>query len=399
LQCGQGEAIGRRPSSSAAIPLAALRARLEERRTEIEQEVLTRIFALAEPTGAEEAQYFEGMKAAAAAAIDYGLDSIECGAERAGPPPPLLLAQARLAARSGVSLDAVLRRYFAGYAILGDFLAAQTERSPRLDAATLQRALRTQAALFDRLLAAVSAEHKREVYKGMPRSAEQRRAARVEQLLAGELVDTAEISYELDGHHIGLIAAGPHAPETIRTVAAAADRRLLLVDRGEGTFWAWLGGRRPTECEGLADALTAGDASASFAMGERGHGLDGWRLTHRQARAAWSIAVQCPEQALTHYEDVALLASTAQDDVLSRSLSELYLAPLRLERDGGEVLRETLLAYFACARSITSAAALLGVTRQTVRSRLRGFEERVGRSLDERAMEIEIALRLEAIGG
>ena len=44
------------------------------------------------------------------------------GARREAPVPVALLAQARLAARVGVSLDAVLRRYFAGYTLLGDFL-------------------------------------------------------------------------------------------------------------------------------------------------------------------------------------------------------------------------------------------------------------------------------------
>jgi hypothetical protein len=41
---------------------------------------------------------------------------------------PILLVQARLAARSDVSLDIVLRRYFAGYSLLGDFLVGEADR-------------------------------------------------------------------------------------------------------------------------------------------------------------------------------------------------------------------------------------------------------------------------------
>ena len=43
--------------------------------------------------------------------------------------PPALLAQARLDVRDGVSLDTVLRRYFAGNALFEDFLVEEAERA------------------------------------------------------------------------------------------------------------------------------------------------------------------------------------------------------------------------------------------------------------------------------
>ena len=48
-------------------------------------------------------------------------------------------------------------------------------------------------------------------------------------------------------------------------------------------------------------------AGVSSAIGEPGKGLDGWRLTHRQAQAAMRIALRRPQR-LTRYADVALLA-------------------------------------------------------------------------------------------
>jgi DNA-binding PucR family transcriptional regulator len=136
----------------------------------------------------------------------------------------------------------------------------------------------------------------------------------------------------------------------------------------------------------------------SLAIGEPGESLSGWRLTHQQARAALPIALRSPE-GLVRYADVALLASTLQDDLLSTSLRQLYLVPLEQERDGGETLRETLRAYFAAERNVSSAAAALGVSRQAVNSRLRTIEEKLGRPLGGCAAELETALSMEQVNG
>jgi DNA-binding PucR family transcriptional regulator len=72
----------------------------------------------------------------------------------------------------------------------------------------------------------------------------------------------------------------------------------------------------------------------------------------------------------------------------------LFLAPLAEERDGGAVARQTLRAYFEAERNASSAAALLEVSRQTVGSRLRAIEERIGRPLSACANELEATMRL-----
>lgn len=97
------------------------------------------------------------------------------------------------------------------------------------------------------------------------------------------------------------------------------------------------------------------------------------------------------------YADVGLLASVAQDPLLSSSLRDMYLAPLSEARDGGVRLRGTLRSYFEAGRNITSAASALGVSRQTVASRLRAVEEMLGRTLESCGPELEVALRLESV--
>jgi hypothetical protein len=228
-------------------------------------------------------------------------------------------------------------------------------------------------------------------------TSEERRAERVQRLLAGEPLDTSELNYDFNAHHLGVIASGPGAADAIRGLADSFDCRLLLVCRDERAAWAWLGARRrvdPIELERLA--VHSWPPRVPLAIGEPSQGLTGWRLTHRQAQAAMAIAVRSPKS-LIRYVDVALLASMAQDDLLATSLRELYLIPLSAERDGGAVLRETLRAYFSAERNLSSAAAALGVNRRTVANRLRVIEARLGRPLAGSMADIEAALRLDRL--
>jgi PucR C-terminal helix-turn-helix domain/GGDEF-like domain len=380
----------RRQRSAGAVE--DLSARLRARRAEIEEAVLTRAFALAGSSTLDPA-YADGLRATVSAAIDYALDAVELGAERSPPPPPPLLAQARLAARNGVPLDTVLRRYFAGHALIADFLVEEAERQGPLSHAKLQRLLRSQALVFDRLLAAVSEEHRRESQSHRA-STEERRVQRIERLLAGELVDTAGLGYELEGsHHIGAVATGEGAPEALRELAGGIDCRLLIARRNEETVWAWLGGQRATDPAKVKDR--AGDLlppEASLAIGEPGKGLAGWRFTHQQALAALPIALRGAE-AVVRYGDVAVLAAVLKEDILATTLIELYLQPLESKRDDGALV-DTLRAYFSTGRHASSAAAVLGVNRSTVASRLSAIEGRLGRPLASCLAELELALCL-----
>jgi hypothetical protein len=370
---------------------ATVAERLRARRGEIEQAALTRTHAIADPVEAADPQYAEGLRAAVSAALDYGLDAIERSGEQVPPVPTPLLAQARLAARLGVNLDTVLRRYFAGYTLFGDFLVQEAEESG-LRGAELKRLLRSEAILFDRLVVAVSEEYGREA-KSPPQGSEERRAQQVRRLLDGELGDATALGYELEAFHLGLVASGEGVAPALREVASALDRRLLLISQGEIT-WAWLGSRKRLDPAELARRLEpALPPGAALAIGEPGEGIAAWRLSHRQALAALPIA-QRGQDRVVRYGDVALLACVLQDELLCASLHELYLAPLEAERDGGETLRGTVRAYFAAERHLSSAAATLGVSRQAVAKRLRTTEKRLGHPLAKCGTELETALRL-----
>jgi hypothetical protein len=371
---------------------SGLCARLRSRQGEIQAAMFARVQAISDPRQSTDPDYAEGLRVAIATALDYGIAALERSEDRVPPIPTALLSQARLAVRSRVSLDTVLRRYFAGYTLLGDFVIEEAERAGISSGPALKRLLRAQAGVLDRLLASVSEEYKRE--SDRPSSSEERRAERIGRLLGGEPLDTSDLAYDFGGWHLGIVAAGPGATEAIGNLASPFDCRLLIVCPREGAVWAWLGSRRAFSQEGLK-ALDSPElpSSLSLAIGEPGEGLGGWRLTHRQAKAALPIASRLRE-GVVHYAEVALLASMLGDDLLVASLRQLYLAPLAEEREGGAVARETLMAYFAADRNVSSAAARLGVSRHAVARRLRAVEERIGCPLSHCYGELEAALRI-----
>jgi hypothetical protein len=368
--------------------------RLRERRAEIEQAALARIHSVSDPTEKPDPEYLDGLRSAVSAALNYGIEAVERSEERPPPMPTALLSQARLAARHGIQLETVLRRYLAGYTLLGDFLIDESEKGGLLNSAALKRLLRVQAALLDRVIAAVSEEYAREAGARLG-SAERRLNERVERLLAGQQLGTSELPYGFDAIHQGAVASGTGAAEALRGLARALDCRLLLVPRGEESVWAWFGRRCALDSEELGRAVAGRlPARVSLALGEPAAGMGGWRLTHQQAKAALPIALRSAES-FVRYADVALLASMLQDDLLIASLRGIYLDPLSRERDGGQILRETLRAHLAAGQNVSSAAAALGVNRHTVTSRIRAIEERLGRPLSVCAAGIDAALRLE----
>lgn len=356
---------------------------------------MARVYGVADPGDAADPQYLVGFRAAVSAAVEYAFGALAAGSDRMQPIPPALLVQARLAARNRISLETVLRRYHGGNTLFTEVLIEEAERC-ELPRAELRRLFRLIAASFERLLAAIAEEYRREGdLHG--ESGERRRVALIERLLAGELVGSAELSYELGGHHLGLVASGRGAAAAIREAGERLDRRLLLAEPNEEMAWGWFGGKRPFEQRELELLSSLSwPEETGIACGEAGQGSAGWRLTHRQATAALPVA-QRVRPGLIRYGDVALLASVLKDDLLATSLRELYLVPLSEERNQGRTAKETLRAYFAAAGNASSAAAALGVSRRTVAARLEAIEERVGRPVEAISAELETVLRLEEI--
>jgi DNA-binding PucR family transcriptional regulator len=375
---------------------ARLLSRLQTRLPEIEEACLREAYAIADPSAAVDLSYREGLQAAISAALKYALAAtIAPPNVPEAPVPDPVLTQARNAARAQIGLDTVIRRCFAGDALLRDCLTEEAENI-RLDRSALTHLRRSQKRAFDQLLEAVGLEYRRAVE--LPVDPAARLTKRLHRLLAGEAVEITEIPYDFDAHHIALIVSGRVKDGAIRNLAQALNRQVLLTPASSGELWVWLGGRKALNASRVRRVAAARTwpTDVSVGIGESSYGLPGWQRTHRQAQSASEIAKRS-SPSVRRYADVAILAALLRDDLLVSSLNELYLAPLESQRDRGGILQDTLRAYFSAQRNVSSAAEALGVKRHTVTNRLRAIEEIIGETLTDCATTLDLVLSLEEL--
>jgi hypothetical protein len=374
---------------------------LDASAAEISQAIYACILeAVPDPVADGDPAYRDGLLAAITEVLDYSLTGLRQDLGWSAPLPPAAAAQARQAARAGVGLGTVLRRYVAAHRRLGEFIMREAESVALSDPAqALHHLRRRQDELLEALTAAIEDEYNLES-DWISVSPDRRRSETVRKLLSDDPVEPAEaaaLNYELCGTwHMGLIATRTVTNDEFRRLARALGCQHLLVSAGE-TAWAWLGAPRKLAVEDVERALSLHMATdTSFAVGEPREGLRGWRQTHREAHAALSVAISRPHN-VTRCADVTLEAAVLQVDNLASLLLETYLAPLKSARIGGETLRKTLRAYLAVGCNAATAAAKLGVDRHTVERHVHAAERSLGRPLRTCLPELAVALRLETL--
>lgn len=369
---------------------------LRSRHAEIQQAILDRLHGLESDSPVRDAEYLHGLREAVSRGVEYGIEVVALGEAGARRAPLPLVGQARLAARQGIAIEQVLRRYFAARTLLNHFLLEEAKRIDLQDPGLIQDVSATHDDAFNRILAAATDEYQREVQADST-SPDSRLVQRVRRLLASESVDTSLLDYDLELHHIGLVALSPDAKPHIRQLAKELGGHRLSVRISTEETWAWIGTSRPVDPKELSSWVRAHwPASFPLGVGEPAEAPSGWRRSHAQAKAASRIAAISSAGA-THYRDVALLASTSSDPLLLDSMRDLYLRPLEPVGGRGVDLRRTLLAYFNTDRNSSSAAVVLGVSRQTVDNHLKVAEERLHKPVNECGALLHAALRLESL--
>jgi sugar diacid utilization regulator len=374
--------------------------RLREREPEIALAIFQRVQHLV-PDGDRDGDpaRVESVHSTIQASVDSSLRRIEQGESSPGRLLPGAWENVRIAARNGSSLSTTLQSYVTGHLVNWEFIVEEAEKLD-LDDQERIRLLKHVSMLetghFNELVGLVSDEYMREA-QALSQTREQRRAEVIREILTGGSATSDEIGYYLEGEHIGLVITADRPDEIARRVASALDRRVLTVSRSESSGWAWLGGRTRLDAReliGEASALCSDDVK--LACGEPSEGVDGFRVTHRQAQAAYAVAQRVGSR-VTRYADVALMAFGLSDELLASAFVKLYLGPLDNEPRRGAKLRDTLKAYFTAGQNAASASAALGVHERTVGYRLRNVEDRLGYSINARHAELEVALRIEEL--
>ena len=108
---------------------AALAERLKTQHQDIQCQMIARIREIPDEVPTD-AQYREGLRATVTALLDYAIKSIETAGARPIEIPSHAAEQARLAARAGIGIETVMRRYVVGSHALQGFVTEQAKPYP-----------------------------------------------------------------------------------------------------------------------------------------------------------------------------------------------------------------------------------------------------------------------------
>ncbi len=243
------------------------------------------------------------------------------------------------------------------------------------------------------------------------------RSSTVHAVLATDTPDTAafeaETGYRLSRTHLAVILwrPGPEQPNTLNlldTQARAIARGLhtdsppLVTAIDRHTAWAWLpfGSREPiTNTTELRSRVHIAD-DTQLAVGLPGEGLDGFRRSHQQARAAYFVATvpgtPSPPPVVGFGDPgVAVTSLLAKDLDAARAWVREVLGELADDTDQAAILRRTLSTYYATSESHVHTAESLTLHRNTVKYRVtKAIEATRSGTVPHDKLDIALALQI-----
>lgn len=317
-------------------------------------------------------------------------------------PPAPALAYARVYAREGKPFSDLLRAYRVGQEELLRIL--RHELGARLPAAALIEAI-DQVSEFvfvynDAIVARLEQAYEAERAE-CERTAVATRRRMLASVLDGSAGDEAEASrllgYDLRRTHLAAVFWGAPA-ERLEEAAGAVGRALgarrhLTAPLGAAAIAAWFGAWEEPD----AAAIAAPGPPVRLALGRPAAGLEGFRAGHGEACRAHRVALLCAVgDGVVHYRDVALASLLSADRAAARGFALAQIGPL-LDGPRPETLqrlRETVAAYFAESSSVARTARRLGIHENTARYRLGAAAELLGHPLEERPLELALALEI-----
>jgi DNA-binding PucR family transcriptional regulator len=353
--------------------------------------------------------------AACVATIESGLWMLAHGvpAERAHAPVAALEHARHMAAR-GEGINETLRFYRLGHAYFWERWA-EAMGAVADDPVRLVEILRDASAFVFGFLDVISDEVSAELLAERDRRHRRVTALREEvvgAILAGEHVDLARaertLGFGFDRPQFAFIcwmdgdsAALERAAEAV--VAAVEGGRSLLISEGVDELAGWVSAPRDEHPAPpvLAAAIAQVAPGVHLAVGGVASGLAGFRTSHDEARRARRVARLAAGGApsLTRFEDVSLVDLLSCDLPAAQAFVAVELGGLASRDERAGELREFVLLYLTAGDSHTSAAATLGLHRNTARQRLQRAEGLRGRPVTQHRNELLAALVLaETLG-
>jgi DNA-binding PucR family transcriptional regulator len=331
--------------------------------------------------------------------------------------PTAALEYARRLAQHGVPVNALVRAYRLGQRQLNDLVfqaVREADISPVTRLAALEAITTTLFEYIDWISQQVVGvyEDERERWLENQNSI---RALRVREVVAGKAkvdVDATSdsIRYPLRWHHLAVVMwysdEGARGDELARLQrflrelgqATEVGSNPLFAAADQTTGWGWLPYRSapPNAVEAVRHFAGERADPPSVAIGTVASGVDGFRRSYREARAARAVAVAGGADGATVIAasdpGLAAAALLGGDIGAARIWVTDVLGELSADTENDARLRETLRIFLRCGSSYKQAAEELDLHFNTVKYRIGRAVARRGSPIEHDRLDVELAL-------
>ena len=331
-------------------------------------------------------------------------------------PPAEAIAWSHELVHRGVELPALLRAYRLGHGLAERRLeeaAAELEIEPEIRWRVLSHISHHLFAYIDAVCTDLVDDYEQERAQWI-RGAAAARAELVSAIVERQPVDARaageKLGYDVTRRHVALIVWGdpPRAAQQVGSLereatalaAALGGGPVLTVAIGERAVWAWTSGAHLTD-DPAAVEHRMGDGVRA-AIGTFRDGLAGMADSHDEAGVARRVAElrAIRPGTVVGYRTADLTALLTADPVEAVRFAESELGELLADDDTAGRLRATVRVYLDENLSPARAARRLGIHQNTVVYRVKQTEELLGHPIEQRRLQLEVALRLsDMIGG
>lgn len=344
---------------------------------------------------------------------DISLENIEA--------PTAALEYARRLAQRGVPMNALVRAYRIGHALVLDVAGEEINNAglaPQTSLALFERMTSVTFRYIDWISQQVVAVYEVERDRWLA-NRNSTQALRVREVLSGNDSDpeavTAAIRYPMRRQHLAVVLWWPAGSgnvtgqddalakleQFLRSLAehVGTQGSPLFTAADQRTGWGWLplsSATAPSASAQLKQFAESAPGAPAVAVGTPLPSVDGFRQSHRQALRAHSVAVTANLTGVTAADAAGFAAAAlmGENQDNAREFVHAVLGPLAGSSAGDARLRETLQVFLRHGGSYTAAADELVVHFNTVKYRVGRALERRGRPLGDDRLDVEMALLL-----